>query len=119
MTNKYKLTHNTREVLGHTLHQIKALKDFGMLKKGDLGGWVESYDNLSQTGLAWIHGYAMACNYAMVYGDAWVCGKALVYDNAQVFDHAKVCGNAIVNGNLEVCGNSDIQGNIKDNSLSF
>lgn len=28
MTKKYKLTHHTKEILGHTLHQIKAVKSF-------------------------------------------------------------------------------------------
>lgn len=47
MTKKYELTDNTQEILGHVLHQIKALKSFGDVKKGDLGGWIEDYSNLS------------------------------------------------------------------------
>ena len=47
MDNKYKLTHRTKVVDGHTLHQIKALKSFDAVKKGDLGGWIEDYSNLS------------------------------------------------------------------------
>ena len=34
---KYKLTKNTKKVNGITLYQIQALKDFGDIKKGDLG----------------------------------------------------------------------------------
>jgi hypothetical protein len=32
------------------LYQVRSLKDFGKIKKGDLGGWVQSEDNLSHRG---------------------------------------------------------------------
>ena len=50
---KYELTDITIEYYGRTLHWIKALKKFGNVKKGDIGGFVESEDNLSQTGSCW------------------------------------------------------------------
>ena len=75
---KYRLTHHTKKVDGHTLYQIKALKSFGDVKKGDLGGWIEGYDNLSQSDTAWVY------NNAKVYEDALVCDKAKVYGNAMV-----------------------------------
>ena len=37
---KYELTDETVKGYGHTLHRIKALKDFGDVKKGDLGGFI-------------------------------------------------------------------------------
>ncbi|WP_208434759.1 hypothetical protein [Bartonella taylorii] len=53
---KYELTDETIEVDDHTLYRIRALRDFGDVKKGDLGGWVESEDNLSHEGNCWISG---------------------------------------------------------------
>lgn len=50
MEEKYILTSETSEVNKHILHRIKALKDFGDVKKGDLGGWVEDIHNLSHKG---------------------------------------------------------------------
>ena len=47
---KYKLTDETTNLLGRTLYRIEALKDFGDVKEGDKGGYVESEDNLSQNG---------------------------------------------------------------------
>ena len=38
---KYELTDETIDVSGTTLHRIKALKDFGNVKKGELGGYVK------------------------------------------------------------------------------
>ena len=60
---------------GRTLYRIRALKDFWtapkeMIHKGDLGGYVESENNLSQEGYCWIR------------------NNAKVYDNAKVLDDA-------------------------------
>lgn len=56
---KYTLTKETKELYGKTLYRIKALKDFGIVKKGELGGWVEAEANLSVYGNAWVFGDAM------------------------------------------------------------
>ena len=81
---KYKLTDETTDVLGITLHRVKALKDFDDVKKGELGGYVESERNLSQAG------------NARVYGNTRVYDNACVYGNAWVYDNAKVCGDAMI-----------------------
>jgi len=72
---KYELTTNTKTYLDRTLYQIKALKDFGRVKAGDLGGWVESEDNLSQEGDCWITDSVKVYGNALVYGSAWVYGN--------------------------------------------
>lgn len=79
---KYELTDETIEVYGTALHRIKALKDFGNVKKGELGGYVESERNLSQEGNCWVCGNAKVCGDAKVCGNAWVFGNAEVYGNA-------------------------------------
>jgi hypothetical protein len=96
---KYELT-NIKNDLG--LFQIKALKDFGDVKAGDLGGWVASEANLSQDGNAWIYDNAMA------FDDAWVAGDAKVCDNAMVFDNACVVGESKIYGNIKVRGYTKI-----------
>lgn len=51
---KYKYTGRST-YYGYTkVKQIFATKDFGNVKKGQVGGWVERYDNLSQTDNSWI-----------------------------------------------------------------
>jgi conserved hypothetical protein len=75
---KYILTKETCELLGHTLHRIQAVRDFADVKSGDLGGFVESTSNLSQSGNCW------------VYDNACVFGNALVSIDAKVKDHAVV-----------------------------
>ena len=126
MEKKYELIPSDKE----GLYRIKALKDFNNVKKGDIGGYVESENNLSQLDDCWIYdnaivcGNAQVCNYANVYhnanvyGDAVVCNYANVYHNAKVFgnaiirDNAVVRGNAIIFDNAIVCDNANIRGEV-------
>ena len=52
MEKKYILTDETIECLGRTLHRIQAVKDFGTISAGTLGGYIESETNLDHTGNA-------------------------------------------------------------------
>ena len=120
MEKKYKLTEETTNVDGITLYRIEALIDFGDVKEGDKGGFVEGNKNLSHEGNCWVYGNAIVCGNARVYGKAEIYGNARVYSNAKVYgnaevyedalvyEDAKVCGNAEVWGNAEVCGNATI-----------
>ena len=99
---KYKLTTETLQFAGRTLHRIKAVKDFDSIKAGEFGGWIENEKNLSQDDNAWIYGNAK------VYGNANVSGNAKVYGNAEVYDYANVSDYAKVYGNAEVYGNANI-----------
>jgi hypothetical protein len=74
---KYELTGETKETFdGTTLHRIEALKDFVcqgfQVRKGDLGGWIESESNLAQEGNCWVFGDARVSEKAWVSGDARV-----------------------------------------------
>ena len=53
---KYVLTDETMKHLCYTLHRIKAVRSFGNVQEGKLGGWVESEENLSQEGNCWVYG---------------------------------------------------------------
>ena len=70
MNKKYVFTKECKKLLnGTVVHRIKALRDFGHVKKGNLGGWIESEDNLSHDGNCWVF------DEAGVYGNARVCEK--------------------------------------------
>ena len=47
---KYELTEETVTVSGKTLHRIKAVRDFGSVKAGEFGGYIEKEENLSHFG---------------------------------------------------------------------
>ena len=118
-TKKYKLTDETIQVDGHTLHRIEALKSFSNVYKGDKGGFVENEANLSHDSNCWVYGTAKVFSNAMIREDASVFGNAQVYDKAivfglaLVFNDAVVCGNARVYGDAKVCGNVKVCGNAK------
>ena len=88
MKKKYILTDEVIDFNGHTLHRIKAVRDFACVKAGDLGGFIESEKNLDHDGGAWVSGDAM------VSGDAWVSGNAWVFGDARVSGDARVFGDA-------------------------
>ena len=94
---KFELTSESIvNIFGKKLFRIKALVEFGNVKEGEIGGFVEKEENLSHDGNAW------------VYGDAWVYGNAKVSGNAKVCGDAEVCGNAWVCGNAKVCGDARV-----------
>ena len=70
-----------------------ALRSFGDVEEGDIGGFIESEKNLSHEGNCWVYENARVFGNAWVYGNAWVFGNARVYDNARVFGNAFVSGN--------------------------
>ena len=110
---KYELTNETKTLAGGTvLYRIRALRDiprFGV-EAGELGGFVEGENNLSQDGYAWVSGDARVFGNAKISGDAEVYGKAFVSGNAKVFGKAWVYGNAKVYGNAEIYGDAEVSG---------
>lgn len=76
------------------LYRIEALKDFGDVKKGDLGGFVEKEDNLSQKGNCWIYDSAKVFGNAKVYSDAKIFNQAIIFGNAKIYAIASVHDSA-------------------------
>lgn len=105
---KYELTDETIEAFGRTLYRIKALRDFGGIKTGDLGGFIEKEENLSHIDNAWVYYNALVYGDAQVFGNAMVFGNARVFGNASVYGRTMVCGHARVCGDSEVCGNAEV-----------
>ena len=80
---KYELTDDSKTIDGTTLRRIRAVTSFGSFGSvcaGDLGGYVETENNLSQEGNAW------------------------VFDDAQVFYRARVFGEALAFGDARITG---------------
>lgn len=113
---KYRLTTESLVLFfGKKLYRIEALKDFGNIRKGEKGGFVESENNLSQEGYCWI------ADNAMVYDDAKVSENAVVYDNVRVLKRAMVHGNAIVRGKVYVGNDAQVYDNstVYNNAVVF
>lgn len=94
------VTYNTKHMTNQTatVYRIRALKNFGDVKAGDLGGYVSSQDNLGRSGTCW------------VYDDSVVAGTGKVMGNAQVRDHSFIYSGVHVRGN-SVVTNSTVMNN--------
>lgn len=109
---KYAFTSQTKTIEKNnkkiTLKRIIALKDFGNVRKGEIGGWLESEHNLSFEGNSWVADNAKVFSYATVYDDAEIHGNAEIYDRAKIYLHAKVYDNAKVFDMAEIYGSAEI-----------
>lgn len=119
MDKKYELIES--DIRG--FYRIKALRDFGDVKKGDVGGYVENEHNLSHEGDCWIYnnakvydnaeilGNARIYNNAYIYNNAKIDDNAKIYDNAEIFEYAEVFDNAVIQEDALIYGASVIQEN--------
>lgn len=98
---KYELTETKQLPSGEEVRRIRSLRSFGDVKEGELGGWVETTENLSHSGVCW------------VYDQATVHGNSRIDGNAKVRDFAEVYGNSTVSGNAEVFGCAKVYGNAR------
>lgn len=100
---KYEMLKNdTKVVDGVTVYRIVALKDFGDVKKGDLGGYIEYYTNLSLHDDCWIYDNAVALGCSTVEQSATVRDNAIIKGKVYLANDCTVSGNAIIDGNIIV-----------------
>ena len=118
MIKKYELIlDDTIDFFGQKLFRIRALTSFGNVEAGDLGGYIQKEENLSENGDAWVYddarvsGDTKVSGNARVSGNAWVSGDTKVYGNARVYGDAEVSGDASVSGDAKVYGNAKVSGN--------
>ena len=133
---KYEFTDETLAYRGHILHRIRALYDFGVVRAGEVGGWIEKEKNLSHDDNCWVadnakvydeanvlydavvyehacvYGSAKIFGYAKIYGNARVRGSALIYDYAMVYDNAIVCDVAWVYDRARIYDNAEVRGSV-------
>ena len=111
MEKKYELVKDGHSInaYGHTLYRIRALKDFANVKKGDIGGYIEKEENLSQEGNCWVFGNAQVSDCARVVDNAQVFGDAKIFGGAKVYGDARVYGNSSIFGNAEVFDNAVVK----------
>ena len=99
--------------MGRVIYRIRALKDFGDVKAGDVGGWVCSYNNLSQEGECWIYDEAKCLDNAMIFDNAKMYDNSIMYDKAKMYHEAKMYDNAIMLNNSIMYDNSKMFNNSK------
>jgi acyl-[acyl carrier protein]--UDP-N-acetylglucosamine O-acyltransferase len=121
---KYELVEQTR-FKGRLVYRIRALRIIGgEVPAGSLGGFVESYTNLSQSGECWVHnnaaviegarvtGNAMLFDNSLAKGRARLSGKATLHERAIVMDDARVGGKASINDDVRVGEYARVKGDV-------
>lgn len=120
MSKKFELVKEKYITLkdGRKLYQIRALREIQnermivSIKKGELGGYVESEKNLSQEGNSWISQSARVYENALVKDGSLVGNKVIVRGNAAIEDDAYVramsIGKTIIEDNARIGGISTV-----------
>lgn len=102
------------------VYRIQSLRSFGKIKKGALGGYIQSEENLSHEGNCWIYANCYVGMNAQVLDNATVRGAgSYVIDSAKVYDNAVISDVSQVTGNAQVCGNAMVTDrcHIDDNTI--
>ena len=89
------------------LEPIK-LADGTTIPAGTVGGYIDSFRNLSQTGNSWVYPNSRVTGNAYVSGDAVVGGYSVISDNARVYGSATIL-NGIIEKNARVLGKAYVQ----------
>lgn len=126
MIKKYELiTDDYINYRDKTLYRIRALRSFDDVRKGELGGYIESENNLSHDGNCWVYDNARVVHEARVYDNAKIYGNCLILGNAEVYENArifnesciransKVHSNVKINSNSLITGNAEISGDVR------
>ena len=116
MTKRYELlTGDCLRAGDRMVYRIRALRDFGDVRRGDLGGYIENESSLAHEGDSWVHDVAQVYGpnarvggNARVRGEAWVLGR--VDGDAQICDLAVIAKHAHVGGRTIVCGDEIVSG---------
>ena len=118
---------HTINYYGRILHRIRALKDFYGVKKGDVGGFVQTEDNLSQYGNCWIYDDAICmdnarvCNSAKMYNRSCMYNNSKMLDNSIMYDYSRMYDNTMMYDNSKMFDNSIMFDNSRmfDNSMVY
>ena len=98
------------------------------VKEGELGGWIEQYGNLSQSGECWVHPEGIVCGDAMVSGDAEVkdaelgdyaqlTDRAVAKENAVLKEKCKVFGDAVIEKGSEISGEAEVNAVVRESEV--
>ncbi len=117
MEKKYELLkRDCIKVRNKKLYRVRALKTFTtidktLVKKGELGGFIENESNLSHKGVCWVGENACVYENAVILDNARIGDKAIIRGNSNVFQNATILGLATIEGDSLIYGNAYIDTN--------
>jgi len=107
---KYIMLNESIPLKNGRAYRIQALRSFGDVKRGDKGGFVQSYRNLFQRDRSWV------AQDAIVTAGAYITGNSVVSEFAVVTDTAIVFNNSVVKGATLVRSSSTVSASTIDGS---
>ena len=109
---KYELVKESKTMFeGREIYRIRSLKDFNNVTAGDIGGWVCSYNNLSQEGDCWIYDKAKCLDKARILDNAKMYDNSKMFDNSIMYDNSKMFDNSIMWNNTRMWNNARMYDN--------
>lgn len=104
---KYSFTGDTMYFEGTQLKRIYYVKDIPpYVKKGELGGWIESEDNLSHDG------YCLALQNSKIFGNAKVIENAKIIEDSILKDNAILKGESLQTDGSVVGADTIVDGGV-------
>ena len=111
---KYELIKESKTIFkGREVFRVKALKNFGNVKAGDVGGWVCSCNNLSQEGDCWIYDDAKCLDNAKMHNNSRMFNNSVMCDNAEMFNNSRMFNNSVMCDNTIMYDNAIMYNNSK------
>nr|DAR02701.1 MAG TPA: Putative transferase, nesg, ydcK, Structural Genomics.38A [Caudoviricetes sp.] len=106
---KYELVPETvTKFYSKPTYRIRALKDFSDVKKGQYGGYVESEENLSQSGNCWIYDDSIVGSRSRVLDNAIVKDSSKVINGSEISDDAIIEKGSLIDESSVVCDRSRV-----------
>lgn len=117
LDKKYELVPETvTKLYSKPMYRIRALKDFSDVKKGQYGGYVESEENLSQTGNCWIYDDSIVGSGSRVIDNAVIKDSSRVICGSEVSDDAVVEGGSLIDESSVVSDQSRVNNSLVTNA---
>jgi NDP-sugar pyrophosphorylase family protein len=110
---KYELVNESIKWRGHTARRIRALRSFGDVRVGDLGGYIESEKNLSQSGRCWVYDSSIVLDNARVLCNAKITEMSVIMEDTEIKDDVVII-DSLIKGALVLEGSKSIHGTRTD-----
>jgi carbonic anhydrase/acetyltransferase-like protein (isoleucine patch superfamily) len=92
-------------LLPHSLFDGVRCRERQVVKVGELGGYIQSEDNLSHDDNCWVDEEAHVIGNARIYDDVYVHGNSLVNHHADIRDKCRIAGYSQVSVEAKLRGN--------------
>lgn len=96
MEKKYIFSDKVKVVNDRTLHQIQAVRSFGEVKAGDIGGFIESESNLSHDGDCWVGFESIIGRQTYVKGNVLIGRYTSVGDQVEIDDNVRIGDDSVI-----------------------